>query len=259
VRRPDWNATDRVRLLEEKFVGGRKWEKYQTELGTFWLPAPGKHLLHGLVWEMTVQVLYEGDGVVIRPGDTVIDAGAHVGVFSRYALRQGAGRVIAIEPDPTNIACLEANLAPEIAAGKVVVVKAGVWHQRGYLTLLNSDEDSAKHSFVAELSHSSSIAGLPVLTLDEIVEQLKLARVDFIKMDIEGSERFALQGAKQTISRFRPKMAICAYHVGDDVVVIPSVVRMIQPTYQIHAKDLEPVRILGTRRKELRPKVMLFH
>jgi FkbM family methyltransferase len=182
-----------------------------------------------------------------------------VGVYSAFALRRGAGRVIAIEPDPTNIACLEANLAPEIAAGQVNIVKAGVWHQKGYLTLSHSDEDSATHSFVNQLPHSSSIAGLPVLPLDEIVEQLKLARVDFIKMDIEGSERFALQGARQTITRFRPKMAICTYHIGDDVDVIPSVVRMTQPTYEIHAKDIELVRILGTRRIESRPKVLLFH
>ena len=105
--------------LGEKVLNGRKLEVYQTSLGPFWIPAPGKHLLAWLLWEMTMQRDYESGGAQIHPGDTVIDGGAHIGVFTRYALQRGAARVIAIEPEPTNIACLEANLSVEIAAGQV--------------------------------------------------------------------------------------------------------------------------------------------
>ena len=64
---------------------------------------------------MTVQRIYESGEVAIRPGDTVVDCGAHVGLFTKLALKQGADRVVAIEPDPANVACLESNLGPEIA------------------------------------------------------------------------------------------------------------------------------------------------
>ena len=229
-----------IKLLAEKQEAGKKLEFYQTQLGPFWIPAPGKDLLAWLVWELTMQHDYESRQVVIQPGDTVIDGGAHVGTFTRYALAHGAARVIAVEPEPVNIACLEANLASEIAAGRVTLVKAGIWNEKTYLTLRDSADNSAGHSFVREVPDSSKLPGLPVLTLDEIVNELRLERVDFIKMDIEGAERRALEGARGTLARFRPRMAISSYHLHDDPDAIPAVVRKAQPAYQIHAKDYEP-------------------
>ena len=240
LEKPDPRIAGGTKLLREKRVEGRKWELYETELGRFWLTAPGKKLLMGLVWEVRVQSVYESREVAIRPGDTVIDCGAHVGVFTRYALQRGAGRVIAIEPDPTNRACLESNLAQEIADARVMVVKAGVWDKETHLTLWAFDEwNSGMKSFLRESTKAKRIEGLPVRPLDEIVKELELDRVDFIKMDIEGSERRALRGARKTISQFKPKMAIFSYHLADDAKVIPAIVKGIEPSYQIHAKDIE--------------------
>ena len=169
-------------------------ELYQTELGKFWLTAPGKELLTWLVWEMTGQRIYESGEVVIRPGDTVIDCGAHVGVFSRYALRRRAGRVIAIEPEPGNLACLETNLAEEISAGRVSVVRAGVWDKNTRLTFFHFDKNPAGDTFLWGTQEAAELEGVQVLPLDEIVEQLQLKRVDFIKMDIEGSNAARFEG-----------------------------------------------------------------
>lgn len=241
-----------IQLLGDKVVDGKKWELYQTSLGPFWIAAPGKDLLAWLLWELTMQRDYESGQVAIRPGDTVIDGGAHVGVFTRYALQRGAARVIVIEPEPTNIACLEANLSLEMATGRVKLVKAGIWDEKTYLTLSDSRENSAGHSFVREVPDSEKVPGLPVVTLDQIVEELQLDRVDFIKMDIEGAERRALAGASQTIGRFKPRMAISSYHLRDDPSAIPAVVARLQPAYQIHAKDFEE----GARR--LITKVLFF-
>ena len=60
----------------------------------------------------------------VSAGDTVIDCGAHIGAFTRYALNNGAHRVVAIEPNPVNIACLrrKRNFANEIENGSVTVV-----------------------------------------------------------------------------------------------------------------------------------------
>ena len=228
-----------IKNLENKTVDGHKWELYQTSLGNFWIPAPGKGLLNWLLWEITVQHVYESGKVTLHPGDTVIDCGAHIGVFTRYALSRGASRVVAIEPEPTNTAILEANFLKEIAEGRVKLVKAGVWNERAYLTLSDSEDNSARHTFVADLEHSKKLPGMPVLPLDEIVGQLGLDRVDFIKMDIEGAERRALKGARQTLERFKPRMAICTYHLHDDGAVIPAVVKKAEPGYRTHATHFE--------------------
>lgn len=59
-----------------------------------------------------------------------------------------------------------------------------------------------------------------------------LARVDFIKMDIEGSEAAALQGAAQTLARHRPRLAISAYHMPADLWELPALIRELNPGYR---------------------------
>jgi FkbM family methyltransferase len=246
------DVKQKITLLETKTSGGHKLERYRTPLGDFWILAPGQTLLAWLVWEQTLQHDYESEGVRIRPGDVVIDGGAHVGTFTRYALDHGAARVVAIEPEPTNIACLEMNLAADLAAGRVVLVKAGIWDVKTTLTLSDSHDNSAGHSFVRTVPDSEALPGMPLVTLDEIAAELQLDRVDFIKMDIEGAERRALAGAKQTLARFKPRMAISSYHMRDDPEAIPAVVRSVQTGYKISGKDYED----GPRR--LITKVLFF-
>jgi len=242
-----------VNRIAEKSVADHRFELYETPLGNLWIEAPGKKLLAWLVWELTRQEDYESQQVQIQPGDTVIDCGAHVGTFARYALARGAGRVVAIEPDATNLEMLEANLAEEIAAGRVLLIRAGVWDQRTVLTLTRQDGNSAAHTFVRTVADGTKIEGMPVLTLDQIVAEHGVDRVDFIKMDIEGAERRALAGARDTLRRFKPRMAISSYHMWDDPQAIPAVVRGAQPAYLIHAKDFErgPWRLIT--------KVLFFH
>ena len=253
---PDPTVAGRVKLIDKKTVDGHPWERYETDLGRFWLEAPGKETATWLIWEMTVQKDYDDGEASVRSGDTVIDCGAHVGFFTKYALGRGAARVVAVEPDPTNLAGLEANLSEEIAAGRVSVVKAGVWKERTRLTLSHLDEDSARDTFFPGLPDAKEIEGIQVLPLDEIVEELKLDRVDFIKMDIEGSEREALQGARNTMARFKPNMAICTYHIDDDTVVIPRVVKSANSLYQVQAKDIEAMQT--SKGIEFRTKVLFF-
>jgi FkbM family methyltransferase len=60
------------------------------------------------------------------------------------------------------------------------------------------------------------------ITIDGFVRRFSLARVDFIKMDIEGAESDAMTGACETIRRFRPRLAISAYHSLDDLIGLAS-------------------------------------
>ena len=146
------------------------------------------------------------------------------------------------------------NLASEIAAGRVDVVAAGVWSSRSELPLYQSPENSGGSSFVYQApTNTEKTESLSLFPLDEIVQQLKLPRVDFIKMDIEGAERYALRGSTETIRQFHPRMAICTYHLADDVKLIPAIVKEADPNYDIQAKDLY---IMDGR---LNTKVLFFH
>ena len=180
-----------------------------------------------------------------------IDCGAHIGVFTRYALNRGAARVVAVEPDPQNLICFVANFAEEIASGKVTLIRGGVWNEETVLPLKYLEGHWTSRSFV--YTSEQQIEGIPVFPLDKIVADQNLDRVDFVKMDIEGSERFALQGAVHTIERFKPRMAICTYHLPADRRFIPRLVMNTRSDYRAHVKDLD---LHGDR---VTPKVVFFN
>ena len=245
-------VTDAIELVEQEEVEGHTFEKYKTQWGTFWIGEEASGSLAWLLWEIYVYDTYQGHRETIMPGDTVIDAGAHVGVYTRYALSRGAARVIAIEPEPTNIISLERNFADEIAAGQVSLVKAGIWNEESTLKLAIHDHISTRPTLFSMEGTSHHIT-VPVVPLDDIVDELQLDRVDFIKMDIEGAERVALEGSRRTIERFRPRMAICTYHLVDDSTAVPEVALGLHPDYRIHAKEMD------VNHRKPNPKVLFFN
>ena len=72
-----------------------------------------------------------------------------------------------------------------------------------------------------------------VVSIDDMVGDDK---VTFIKMDIEGAEMEALEGAKQTIERNRPKLAISIYHKEEDLWEIPFYILSKYPWYKIYMR-----------------------
>lgn len=199
----------------------------QSPHGEWWVPAGSEK---GFYLEAAEQQrdLYR-TATLLRPNDVVLDCGANVGIFARTALARGA-RVIAIEPVPLNLAALKRNLATEIAQGRVVVYEKGVWDRDDVLPMNIDRSSQQSNSFVRGVT--GDVAHLPLTTIDRVVDELRLERVDFIKMDIEGAERRALHGAKRTLKRFRPRLAICAYHLSDDPVEIPKAVAESGQDYQ---------------------------
>ena len=81
---------------------------------------------------------------------------------------------------------------------------------------------------------------VPVTTIDNLVAALGLPRVDYIKMDIEGAEREALQGARETLRQHRPRLMLDSYHRRDDMAVLPPLVRQGNPQYSMICGPCEP-------------------
>jgi len=69
------------------------------------------------------------------------------------------------------------------------------------------------------------------------VDELLAGRdVSFIKMDLEGQEPFALEGAKETIRRCKPKLLISAYHRSDDLWKLPNMIKELNPDYKLYLR-----------------------
>jgi FkbM family methyltransferase len=166
--------------------------------------------------------VYDRGDARLRPNDVVVDLGAHVGVFTRYALHRGAGRVIAFEPEPFHFQCLKRGFADEISAGRVHLINAAAWNTR---TVLNFHSEGV----LSHVNEGGKGVSVQATTVDEALRDLGVRHVDFIKADIEGAERVALEGCREIIGRDAPRMALCTYHLPDDPKVIPAVVQSILP------------------------------
>lgn len=232
---PEWSHRNRFDVAEAVGSGAAPCPVvWQTPLGRFWGTEKDGRELDLLTLEQAVGDIYEQGPVSIHDSDVVIDVGAHLGTFTRIALRHGARLVVAVEPDPVNAVCFERTFAPEIAAGRVRLVQAAAWHSPGLLTFEVGGASQTGH-----VADSQSARGVAVraVTLDAMAEELKLDRVDFIKMDIEGAERHALAGARRILATHKPRLAICIYHAPDDPAVVPRVVRAANATYETSTRQ----------------------
>lgn len=231
--------------------GLRRWE---TPYGTFW--APPETSVPFLLAEQATRVYGDGERRV-QKGDVVLDCGANIGTFTREALSAGAKLVVAIEPSERNVEALRRSFATEIAQGKVIVYPKGVWHREEDLKFFVYD-NSALDSFVmqerVEEKAKPREVRLPVNSIDRIVAELKLEKIDFIKMDVEGAERHALAGARATLAKFHPRMAIATENLPDDQYVVPALVSQAWSGYKQECGHCSMPRI-----GRIQPDVMFFY
>jgi hypothetical protein len=82
-------------------------------------------------------------------------------------------------------------------------------------------------NYVTESGRPQQTARVPVTTVDGTVRALGLERLDFVKMDIEGSEVAALRGAAETLRRFRPRLLV-ETHTVNGVATTEAVVESLK-------------------------------
>lgn len=192
--------------------------------------------------EIFVDRVYEGGGCLINPGDWVVDAGACEGFFSLYALEKGAN-VIAFEPIPELAEALRMTLDDYIRRGKAKVFQVGLGERAEEREMflfkkgvMSSTFSGDKVNHWGEESLGYERVSLKILSLDELFEEGVLPTLSFIKADVEGYERNLLLGARKVIRRFKPKLSICTYHLPDDYMEIPRIVRGFGLNYRIRLK-----------------------
>jgi FkbM family methyltransferase len=208
----------------------------------YWYPSDASTALlseiHSEVFDPWSPHFYECRGAYLVPDDTVLDAGSCEGFFVRYALDRGCN-VVAVEPWTRMARCLERTFAREIDCGRVKVVSSFLGREAGECELV-VDLD---FPFGASDSHGESPSCLEtervrVTSIDELVSSSNLGRIDFMKMDIEGAEQDALQGASMTIRQFRPRVSVTTYHAPQDWLQIPRQLHALNPGYEFWLKGV---------------------
>jgi len=145
--------------------------------------------------------------VVLTDTSVVLDIGANLGLLTiGFADLVPGGRVVAIEPAPRTFQRLSENVAGA-ELKNVDLLNLALSDSAGTLEFFESDWFSAG-SFVKERTlaagiHTGAIT-VEARTVDELVDDLELRHVDFMKIDVEGHELKVLRGAKRTIAEMRP-------------------------------------------------------
>ncbi|MCQ2363034.1 MAG: FkbM family methyltransferase [Acidaminococcaceae bacterium] len=160
--------------------------------------------------------------------ETYYDLGAYDGDTVKEFLQATDNRyshIAAVEPDAKNFSKLQL-FAAALDPTKVTTVNAAIWHEEGNIAFTNQ---SGRAAHISTGQKSVPVAATTIDRLSAVTSTFP----SYIKMDLEGCEKEALQGGAVTIRRHKPKLLLAGYHYNEDLFRIPLILKKLRPDYQI--------------------------
>jgi FkbM family methyltransferase len=170
-------------------------------------------------------------GIEFDSNEIFIDAGSFNGDTLEEFLIQTDnqfGEIHCIEPDLDNYETLNRK-----------IIQLQFKNVYAYNLALLDQQQRMSFDFGQTASSKLTLTGSQEINVNTIDNLFMKKKVTFIKMDIEGAELKALQGAKKTIQKYHPKLAICVYHKPEDIVEIPKLISSFDSTYNFFIRHHE--------------------
>jgi FkbM family methyltransferase len=171
---------------------------------------PGEHIQQQLFWygyyEKTVGIILKK---ILNLDSIFIDVGANIGHFSLLAaLQSPKGRIIALEPVSYLFNSLRENISLNKFSNIEAINIAAGDKEENRLIYLSGADNTGMSSFQKPENYSGKHETVKVVTLDSMSDNLKLPKIDVIKIDVEGNELAALKGMKEILRRVQPYILI---------------------------------------------------
>lgn len=195
------------------------------ELGEYGIAWPRNQSLHRLVgalvelWAPSNSHYYFSGLTEVKAGDYVIDVGATEGSFAIECLtRYKAARVWCFEPDLSMRNVLKMTAERNHLAENLHIVPSAVAGITGQIRFFEDAIDplASRRVDVAlameNRTHQGLVRTVPSVSLDDWAHQAGVERIDYIKIDAEGSDLDALMGARSCLERWHPAIAVTTYH-----------------------------------------------
>jgi FkbM family methyltransferase len=163
----------------------------------------------------------------LSPDEDFVDCGAYDGDTLRALIDRQQDRFrhfSAFEPDPANYAKLQqfVTTLPPTLRSKISLHSLAVGATRSRLTFNATGTEGAAIDDRGGITVQCAL-------LDDVMSNRPPT---YLKMDIEGSERNAIVGARSTIQQYQPVMAVCVYHKQNDLWQLPLFIHSLQPDYR---------------------------
>lgn len=182
----------------------------------------------GIIREGTIGQYFDPEFMSYGEDEIFLDVGC-LDLNSSLKFREYCGQVkkiYAFEPDPASYAACQEK-KERTSFSEVELLPLGTWSHR---TTLFFNVTGVGTGSIQEGGSTS----IDVAPIDEVLDPAD--RITMIKMDIEGAELESLRGARRTIQRDKPKLAVCIYHKPEDMTEIPLYIKELVPEYKLHIR-----------------------
>jgi FkbM family methyltransferase len=204
LRRP---LREKTKVIQTKVAAVSRMLPVRLPFGAWWVPRAdnlGEPLLAGNFENAEMEFVQR----FLQPGMTVLDLGAHQGLYTLLASKRvgASGKVFAFEPSPRERRALRWHVALNRCWNvRTQAVAVGNENGEADLFVVQGSQTGCNSLKPPDVRSSTKRVRVPVIRLDDWLEGQKLKQVDFIKLDVEGAELPALQGAARLLAgRARP-------------------------------------------------------
>lgn len=192
---------------------------------------PEDHIFDGMscvYWDNLKEQYFGPEFMAFEDEEVFIDAGCF-DLGTSLELKKhckSVKKVYAFEPDAENFQnCMKRK--EEEGFHQMELFQLGTWSKRATLHFQPLGSSSSQ-------INENGLGCISVAAIDEIVDAAE--RVTMIKMDVEGAELESLKGARNTIVRDKPKIAVSLYHKPEDLTELPLYIKELVPEYKLYVR-----------------------
>jgi len=175
-------------------------------------------------------IYFEPETMPLTDHEILVDGGAYDGDTVRSFSARTGGRydhIHAFEIDPANA---DAFTFKTQDTPNITLHRVGLWNEKTQMGIEHRPDDGSRIS-------KTSATMVPLDAMDN----LDLGTVSLIKLDVEGAEVQALQGARKLIANYKPKLAISAYHRADDFRTLLDTLSDLRDDYRLTLRHYSPI------------------
>jgi FkbM family methyltransferase len=204
--------------------------------------------LRGVLFHSSLAEIARG---AIRPGDIVIDGGSNVGFFALLAATKlhGSGTVFAFEPAPDTFSLLQQNIRHNGFEGAIRAERLALTDGEGVFDFSVDSDESTLSSLVPRKTNSLSVVRVQGIRLDSFLAESGLQRADIIKLDLEGAEPMALEGAREVL----PTARMLIFEANEPQLEQLGVDPVALVERAVKAGNFDTVSFIDERSEKIRP------